>query len=142
MALAAEDSEKVLKGTTLEVYRFLLRQSKPMGVREIQRALDLSSPSVATYHLAKLEEIGLLKRENGAYTVSKFLLEYSIKISRFLIPRYLFYAIFAIVVLLVELSLMRPSVVTREYVFSLVATAVFVVVFFYETIKTWRRGTL
>ena len=140
--MSADESEKVLKGTTLEVYRFLLKQSKPMGVREIQRALNLSSPSVATYHLAKLEEVGLLKRVNGAYSVDKLILEYSIKVSRFIIPRFLFYAFFATAVLIIELTLMKPNVLTREYVFAVIATAIFVAVLFYEAAKTWKRGTL
>ena len=74
------------------------------------------------YHLSKLEDAGLLKKELGGFIVSKFLLENSIKISRFLIPRYFFYAIFAIAILLIELTIMKPTVLYREYVFSLVAT--------------------
>src|SRR5512139_552229 len=84
----ADQSKDVLKGTTLEVYRFLLKSSKPVGTRELQRALNLSSSSVATYHLTKLEDAGLLKREAGGFTVSKYLLENSIKVNRFLVPRY------------------------------------------------------
>ena len=141
-SVAADESKEVLKGTTLEVYRFLLKSSKPVGTRELQRALDLSSSSVATYHLAKLEDAGLLKREAGGFLVSKYLLENSIKISRFLIPRYFFYSVFAIAVLMLELTVLKPNVFYREYVFSLVATAVFVFFFGYETVKTWRRGNL
>jgi len=140
--LSAEESKDVLRGTTLEVYRFLLKSSKPVGIRELQRALNLSSPSVATYHLSKLEDAGLLKRQDGGYTVDRFLLENSIKVSRFLIPRYLFYAIFAVAVLLFELTLLRPNILTREYVFSVVATILFVLAFCYETIKTYQRGNL
>jgi DNA-binding transcriptional ArsR family regulator len=137
-----DESKEVLKGTTLEVYRFLLKSSKPVGTRELQRALNLSSSSVATYHLSKLEDAGLLKREMGGFTVSKFLLENSIKVSRFLIPRYFFYSIFALAALLVELTLLKPSVIYREYAFSLVATGVLVFFFCYETAQTWLRGNL
>jgi DNA-binding transcriptional ArsR family regulator len=140
--LSADESEKALKGTTLEVYRFLLKKSKPVGIREVQRALGLSSPSVATYHLSKLEDMGLLKRESSGYTVNRFLLEYSVKVNRFLVPRYLFYAVFAFAILLIELTVMRPELMTREYVFSVVATCIFFVVFCYETAKTWLRGSL
>jgi predicted transcriptional regulator len=59
-----DQTKDVLKGTTLEVYRFLLKSNKPVGTRELQRALNLSSSSVATYHLSKLEDAGLLKRES------------------------------------------------------------------------------
>ncbi len=140
--MSADESERALKGTTLEVYRLLLKKNKPVGVREVQRALNLSSPSVATYHLTKLEDMGLLKKESSGYMVNKFLLEYSVKVSRFLIPRFLFYAIFSFAVLMIELTLMRPVMLTREYIFSVVATSIFFVVFSYETAKTWLRGTL
>ena len=140
--MAEEQSKEVLKGTTLEVYRFLLKSSKPVGIRELQRALNMSSSSVATYHLSKLEDAGLLKRQDGGYTVNKFLLENSIKISRFLIPRYFFYSIFAVAVLVLELTALKPATLYREYVFSVVATVVFVFFFVYETTKIWLRGNL
>ena len=140
--LVDDESKEVLRGTTLEVYRFLLKSNKPVGTRELQRALNLSSSSVATYHLSKLEDTGLLKREAGGFTVNKFLLENSIKISRFLVPRYFFYAIFAIAVLLIELTVLKPVLLYREYVFSTVATGIFAFFFCYETMKTWIRGNL
>ncbi len=43
----SNEAGTVLKGTTLEVYRFLLKSGKPVGVRGVQRALNLSSPSLA-----------------------------------------------------------------------------------------------
>lgn len=137
-----EEPKDVLKGTTLEVYRFLLKSSKPVGTRELQRALNLSSSSVATYHLSKLEDAGLLKREMGGFTVSKFLLENSIKVSRFLVPRYLFYSVFAIAALLLELTVLKPNVIYREYAFSLVVIGILVFFFCFETAKTWLRGNL
>lgn len=140
--MVGDESKEVLRGTTLEVYRFLLKSSKPVGVRELQRALDLSSSSVATYHLSKLEDAGLLKRQGGGFSVDKFLLENSVKISRFLIPRYFFYSVFAIVSLLVELTILKPTVFYREYVFSLVITIILIFFFLYETAKTWLRGNL
>lgn len=135
-------SKEVLRGTTLEVYRFLLKSTKPVGVRELQRALNMSSSSVATYHLSKLEDAGLLKREMGGFTVAKYLLENSVKVYRFLVPRYFFYMFFAVAALLVELTVMRPSVFYQGYVFSLVATAILVIFLSYETVKTWLRGNL
>ncbi len=140
--MTEDESKEVLRGTTLEVYRFLLKSNKPIGIRELQRALDLSSSSVATYHLSKLEDAGLLKRAEGGFTVSKYLLENSVKVSRFLVPRYFFYAVFAVAVLMLELTFLRPEGFYREYVFSLVATAMFVLFFCYEAAKTWKRGNL
>ena len=140
--MAVDGSKEVLRGKTLDVYRFLLKSNKPVGTRELQRALNLSSSSVAVYHLSKLEDAGLLKREPGGFTVNKFLLENSIKINRFLIPRYFFYAVFAIAALVVELTVIKPDIFYREYVFSLVVTGILALFLCYETVKTWRRGNL
>lgn len=140
--MTAKESNDILKGTTLDIYRLLLTTSKPVGIREIQRELSLSSPSVVQYHLVKLEHAGLLKREKDNYVINKVVLENYIKISRFLIPRYLFYSVFAAVVLLIELTLLRPAVLNREYFFSMAATVIFVLIFSYETIKAWLKGSL
>jgi len=140
--VSTDESKEVLRGTTLEVYRFLLKSNKPVGTRELQRALNLSSSSVATYHLSKLEDAGLLKRELGGFTVSKYLLENSVKVINFLVPRYFFYAAFAIAVLVIELTVLRPAVFYQEYVFSLVTTMIIVLFLCYETVKTWKRGNL
>lgn len=137
-----DESKEVLRGTTLEVYRFLLKSSKPVGTRELQRALNLSSSSVSTYHLSKLEDAGLLKREMGGFTVSKYLLENSIKVSRFLVPRYLFYTIFAVAALILEFTLLKPNIIYKEYVFSLVTTGILASFLCFETVKTWLRGNL
>jgi DNA-binding transcriptional ArsR family regulator len=124
----------VLKGTILQVYRFLLKFNKPIGVREVQRALNLSSPSLAAYHLSRLEEAGLLKREKGDYVVDKVFLKSMIKIRRFLIPRYLFYSIFAFSTLISKLTLFRPAVPTSGYVFSTIATFILALAFCYKTV--------
>lgn len=140
--LPEDDSSDVLKGTALDIYRLLLRSRKSLGIREIQRALKLSSPSVAQYHISKLEHAGLLKKEGGNYTVDKVILENCIKISRFLIPRYLLYLSFSITILLIELTILRPLVFNGEYFFYVLVTAIAVLVFLYETIKVWRKGSL
>jgi hypothetical protein len=140
--LPEDESSDVLKGTALDIYRLLLRSRKSLGIREIQRALKLSSPSVAQYHISKLEHAGLLKKEAGNYTVDKLILENCVKISRFLIPRYLLYLSFAITILLIELTFLRPLVFNGEYFFYVSVTALSVLVFLYETIKVWRKGSL
>jgi repressor of nif and glnA expression len=140
--LVSDEAEDMLRGTTLEVYRFLLKSSRPLGAREIQRALKFSSPSLAVYHLSKLEEIGLVKKENGEFMVIKNLLEDCVRISRFLIPRYLFYAVFSVLALMVELTFFRPTIITREYIFFVSVTSACALAFCFETAKTWAKGGL
>ncbi len=137
-----DESADILKGTALDIYRLLLKARKPLGIREIQRTLNLSSPSVAQYHLFKLEGLGFLKREKGNYVISKVLLENCVRISRFLVPRYLFYSVFAVMILSIELILFRPDILTREYFFGLASTIIFALIFCYEAIKVWRRDSL
>lgn len=57
---------KNLNGRTLMVY-FVLLNIKQTGVRELQRKLELSSPSVARYHLDKLVELNLVENRKGEY---------------------------------------------------------------------------
>jgi len=140
--MAQNEDGELLRGTTLKVYRFLLKSGKPTGVREVQRSLNMSSPSLAMYHLSKLEEAGLLKREGGDYTVNKVILEGMIKIGHVLIPRYFFYSLFAVLALIVELTLLRPTTLTRGYLFSTTALLVLALAFCYETAKIWVKGGL
>ena len=140
--MSGDESTDILKGHALEIYRFMLKTKKPIGIRELQRALKLSSPSVAQYHLTRLEYAGLVKKETGNYVVSKVILESCVKISRFLIPKYLFYAVFAALVLTIELTFLRPDVFTREYFFSTFATSIFLFIFSYETARVWLKGNL
>src|SRR6267143_2803103 len=72
-AFMAEEREKIieseLKGVTLRVYWHILGSKKQVvGVRPVQRALGLSSPSVALHHLEKLKDLGLLEKDStGEY---------------------------------------------------------------------------
>lgn len=120
----------------------MLKTSKPLGIREIQRALSLSSPSVAQHHLSRLESIGLVKHEMGGYVVNKVMLQNCIRISRFIIPRYFFYCILSVFALLFELTFLQPNVLYQEYFFSLILTIVFLLIFCYETVKIWLKGSL
>ena len=130
------------RGTTLELYRFLLTHNKSVGIREIQRSLNLSSPSLVTYHLTKLEDAGLIRKEEGKYQLNKVILDHSVRISRFLIPRFLFYTVFAVVALMVQLTYLKPSTTTSNYFFSTIIIVACTIFFIYETIKTWIKGSL
>lgn len=137
-----KESSDILKGTALDIYRFILTANKPVGVREVARALNLSSPSVAQHHLSRLDTMGLIKREWGNYVVDRVVLENCIKISRFLVPRYFFYTLFFILSLITELTFLRPTAIFQEYIFSIFATLIAVVIFCYETVKVLRKGSL
>ncbi|MHA2262129.1 MAG: LexA family protein [Candidatus Thorarchaeota archaeon] len=60
--------EAELRGNTLRVYWYMIQQGEPVGVREIQRALGMSSPSVANHHLSRLLDLELIdKRLDNSY---------------------------------------------------------------------------
>ena len=131
----SKESTDILRGTTLDTYRLMLKIRKPVGIREVQRELNLSSPSVARYHLSKLEYAGLIKRENGSYLISRVLLESNIKIRSLIIPRSLFYVLLAIVILSVELTLLRPVDICADFIFTIIALVIFALIFCIETAR-------
>jgi DNA-binding transcriptional ArsR family regulator len=140
--LTAKEVKDALRGTTLEIYMFLVKTNKPVGIREVQRALNLSSPSVVAYHFSKLEEAGLVKRKGGNYMVSMIILEHSVRFGRFIIPKHIFYAAFATAALLIELTILRPAIINREYIFSTITTLIFTIFFYYEAAKALQRREL
>jgi DNA-binding transcriptional ArsR family regulator len=65
--LTADDEtelEYALRGKAWKVYWFMLKNGKPVSVREVQRALRFSSPSVANHHLEQLRELGLVEKQD------------------------------------------------------------------------------
>lgn len=140
--MASSDAEDILRGKTLDVYRYVLKNRKPTGVREVQRALKFSSPRLAFYHLNKLEEAGLLKKGVDGYVLERVVLQNSIRLRRLLIPRYFFYSMFFISALIIELTVLRPSVWRGDYVFGLAVSLVAALSFLYETFRIVARKNL
>jgi hypothetical protein len=66
-----------------------------MGIREIQRKLEFSSPTLAVYHLDKLENLKLVEKTEKGYILTKEIkvgaLAQMIKFGGLLFPRYTFY---------------------------------------------------
>jgi DNA-binding transcriptional ArsR family regulator len=131
-----------IRGNTVRVYLFVLRNG-PCELRDVQHALELSTPSLAFYHLSRLVESGLVTRtEDGRYNVvtdiSADLLDGYVKFGRQIIPQLfflslIFTAILAYYAYLVwRVPLDTDDIVTIVYSLS-------IIVLWYETIKTWRR---
>ena len=131
-----KDEHEVLTGNTAQVYRYAIKQRKPIGVREVQRALKLSSPTLAAYHLDKLEEAGLLKQTSEGYIVEKLVLENFVRLRQLLLPKYLFYFVVFAAAVIFQIVLFRPSQLTREYLFSTSMLLVAAAYFAYETVTT------
>jgi len=104
--LTASDSQEP-EGTTLNVYSYVVKRGKPVGPREVMRGASLSSPSVAYWHLQKLENSGLLqKNKAGEYIVKeKTSISGHIWIGRNLVPRLMCYSLFFLGILTVEAAI-------------------------------------
>ena len=104
-----------LRGKDWSVYWILLRNGRPMSVREVQRALRFSSPSVAQHHLEQLRSLGLVQKQDvgGYYSlvseVKIGVLRHFVKLGRLLFPRYFFYAVFSTASLLTYLLVFASS---------------------------------
>lgn len=65
-----------------------------MGVRDIAKALSMPASTVL-YHLRRLEELGLVRRDLSGYSVSKVMsLNGFTIIGRRLVPRLIIYSVF------------------------------------------------
>ena len=133
------EEKDVLRGLTLRVYRFILKNDKPVGIREVQRALNLSSPTLALYHINKLEEAGLIKKELNGYVADRIILENLIRFRRVLVPRNFFYSIFLVTSLVMLIVFLRPPTLTREYVFAVAVISIITATSIYETIRAFSQ---
>ena len=143
MASDEEIIESELKGKTLLVYTYMLkRPNDPVGVREVQRELGFSSPSVSSYHLNKLQELGLVENVYGDYKIMRDIkvgvLRQFITLGGLMLPRYLFYAVLMTTMLLTFL-VQTPFYPTREYISTVVMGLVPCIILWFETIKIWRE---
>jgi hypothetical protein len=98
-------SNEELEGITLDVYLHVLKKGKPVGPREVMKAANLSSPSVAYRHLQKLEDLGYLQRNQyGEYIAkNKAHITGYVWIGHRLIPKMWRYSLVFVAILAVEL---------------------------------------
>ena len=134
------DAESELRGRTLQAYLYIMKSPKSIGVRELQRALGLSSPSVAYHHLDKLTRMGLIdKDEYGEYKLVKNVgvnvLQAFTQVGKTLVPRFTFYAVFFTTLLIGYAALFHSSLNPFALAFGIFAS----LFGWYETLRTWRR---
>ena len=132
--------EYALRGKTLTVYLYLLKHGKAMGVREIQKALGFSSPSVAFHHLDKLVELGVVEKDQYdryvlARKVDTGILHSFVSIGGINLPRLGFYAAFFTTIAVGYVLLNRSFL----DLYALIGTVGGSVIFWYEAWRVWRR---
>ncbi len=135
--------ESELKGKTLLVYWYLLQQpTHSVGVREVQRALSFSSPSIAVHHLQKLQDLGLVdKKGTGEYVLEEEvkvgILRFFTRMGRFLVPRYLFYSVLFTTMLATYLALCYMGQIVPSF-YVVLFGGIALLVFWVETVRLWR----
>lgn len=133
----------MLRGKAWKVYWLLLRSNHPMSVREVQKALRFSSPSVAQHHLEQLRQVGLVHRQDvgGTYSlvseVKIGVLRHFVKLGRLMFPRYFFYAVFSTASYIAYLTTLMQSF-TRASLFITFFGAIVSAIFWYEALRFWR----
>ena len=135
--------ESELKGKTLLVYWYLLQRStRGVGVREVQRALGFSSPSIAVHHLQKLLDLGLVeKKGTGEYVLEEEvkvgILRLFTRLGRFMVPRYLFYSVLFTTMLATYLVVSIIAQTTPSF-YTITFGSVGMAIFWVETLRLWR----
>jgi hypothetical protein len=139
----------------------MVSRVSPVGPRELQRSLHFSSPGLATFHLEKLARAGLIsKSEDGSFSVDRVYLKHYVRVRRFLIPRYMFYATLSTAFLLgwaiileipssgtrnsfwVGLSTGDSFILIATFMYGVVVTIFATVVLWYETVNVLRKDKI
>jgi len=141
--LTREDLESVLQGKTLRVYWWLLKNPGPHSGREVQRALQLSSPSLSIYHIEKLKRIGLVSTDaDGVHMASREvrvgILEFFASAGHHYFPRNIFYSLFYTVILIL-LPLLLPFHPSPISIACYGVLAFGAITSWYESVRMWKH---
>ncbi len=130
-----------IKGNTLKVFLYLLKHG-PSELRDIQRGIGLSSPSLASYHLGKLLESGFVtQNEYGVYSAVKEssdkVLEGYARIGSAVVPQFFFFALlFTILIAFFSYAALYLSGFTP---YLIAVSIAMIIIFWYETLRLWRK---
>lgn len=124
-----------LEGTTYHVYLYAVKQGRPINTRDVLRGISLSSSSVAYRHLQKLQDLGLLeKNEYGDYIVKeKINISGYLWVGRNLVPRMLMYCLFFAGLLVAETAIIViKQSLDINFIYLTALTAIGVTIFSVE----------
>ena len=140
----------VLQGKTLLIYWTLLKSANPLGIRELQRLLNFSSPSLVSYHIKKLEELHLIdKNQIGAYfvvrkaniTELRDLMIFRLLDKTWTVPRMFFYSLTFTILLICYIPIfifLDNLFITNSFFFALIFGILGNIFFWYETYKSYK----
>jgi hypothetical protein len=130
-----------IKGNTLKVYLQLVKNG-PCELREVQRAVGLSTASLASYHLGRLVDSGYAKQDElGRYLAtnesSVGILEGYSKIGPTIVPQLFF---FTVLFTILGAFFSFETLYSRGYAAYLVAVSIaMAATLWYETLRLWRK---
>ena len=106
-----------LEGNTLTVYAYIVHIAKPVGIRDVTRGASLSSTSVAARQLQKLEDKGLIEKNNyGDYILKeKTSINGHVWVGKNLVPRLMFYSFFFLGAFVAEITIIMLSYPNKNY---------------------------
>jgi len=141
------EHDDLLHRKTLQVYWYLLTHGT-RGIREIQKDLNISSPSSVSYQINKLIKAGIVSKneESEKYFVNEKiksgLLGFYVRFGYRMIPRFTLYLIIYLVglfgFLIVMLSQGDQFILNPINIFFLFYLVFGIAVFIYESIKIWN----
>lgn len=119
---------------------YMIKRKEPVGIREVQRELEFSSPSVANYHIEKLVSLALVAQdEYGRYYIMQKVqvgvLQAFVNIGGIAVPRLSFFAAFFTTMLMAYLVLNFNNLDVYAIGFALAGT----VAFWIETLRVWIK---
>ena len=138
--------DTVPHGKALQLYWFLLTH-EPMGIREIQKALNINSPSSVAFQINKLVKNGIASRtENDKYyikeEVKSGILGFYMRFGYRMIPRFSIYLCLYLVCLLVFLVFLILE--GDQFILNL-SNFLFLLylilgsgIFVYESVRIWK----
>lgn len=134
------DPEQI-RGNTLRVYLEVLKHG-PCDLRDVQRTLGLSTPSLASYHLGRLVRAGYVKQdERGRYLAagdaSTEILAGYLKIGTAIVPQLFFFSLLlTILVAFFSYEVLFNPAFTANLIAASIGA---ILVLWYETARVWRR---
>ncbi|MHA2503785.1 MAG: hypothetical protein ACXAE3_13070 [Candidatus Kariarchaeaceae archaeon] len=136
-----------LKGLRLRIFCYLLQEGQ-VGVRQVQRALNLKSASHAAYHLTKLYETDIVnKTPDNRYKLKEEFQQKSVKINvmteYYLLvgkfwPRTVFYSTYLVISLIIGLSLVFIDNLTVLRIYLILSLGLALAVSIYEVMHQLR----
>jgi hypothetical protein len=138
--IKVENLEELLQGKTLQVYWYFFTH-KHAGVREIQKALNISSSGTVSYQITKLLNAGVISRdeEEGKYSLNELVkigvLKFFVRVGKRTIPRislYLFlyffgYVMYIILFLIDSANFFQTPFSLLLLIFLTVGTIIFII---------------